>query len=50
MSCAQSVVQQLTGLGTVGLIALAENLGIETQGKSDADIIKDIVLLLMEKS
>lgn len=48
-SLAADFVKQLSSLGTVGLKELAVKLGVEVSGKEDSDIIKDIVLMLLEK-
>lgn len=49
-SLASDVAKQLTGLSAAGLRALANNMGIEVTGKSDADLIKEIVLMIMKNS
>ena len=47
---AADVAQKLSGLGTVGLKALAVNMNIDVTGKTDAEPIKAIVYLVMEKA
>ena len=47
---ASDVAEKLSGLGTVGLKALALNMGIDITGKTDAELIKAIVYLIMEKA
>lgn len=47
---AADVARKLSGLGTVGLKALAVNMNIDVTGKTDAELIKAIVYLVMEKA
>ena len=47
---ASEVAEKLAGLGTVGLKALAVNMNIDVTGKTDAEIIQAIALLVMMKS
>ena len=47
---AGEVIHKLTSLGAVGLRTLAANMGIDTEGKDDETIIKEIVVALLEKS
>ena len=47
---ASEVAEKLAGLGTVGLKALAVNMNIDVTGKTDAEIIQAIALLIMMKS
>ena len=46
---AKDVSDKLSQLGDVGLKALAVNLGIETAGLEKAEIIKQIVLMIMDR-
>ena len=48
-SITSDVINQLSALGTVGLRELAIKLGVEVSGKDDSSIIKDIILVLLEK-
>lgn len=47
---ASDVAKTLTGLSTGALKALAINLDVDVTGKDDTEIIKEIVLFLMEKA
>ena len=47
---ASEVAEKLAGLGTVGLKALAINMNIDVTGKTDAEIIQAIALLVMMKN
>lgn len=48
-SLATDLVQQLSSLGTVGLRELALKLGIEVSNKDDNEVMKEIVLMLLER-
>lgn len=47
---ASDVAKALAGLGMVGLRALAENMSIETYGKSEAELVTEIMFLITEKN
>ena len=47
---ASDVAKKLAGLGSDGLRIVAEKMGVEIDGKDDTELIKQIVLLFMEKA
>jgi len=47
---ASDVASTLSGLSSVGLKALALNLNIEIEGKTDADLVKAIAAVVIQKA
>ena len=47
---AAELAKQLAGVGSAGLNVLALSMGIDAEGKGDAELIKEIVYRLMEKA